>query len=601
MLIALAALHTGTGVTTTAAALAVAWPGPGTAVVVEADPAGGRLGGLLSGDPGAGLGSLARAARSPHLPVRLAEHARLLPSGVPVIAAPRAPSEVRAVLTAPVSAPGPDGSVLAADAVLIADCGLADPDSAALPLMAGADLLVVVVRADRVDSATRARLARLAVDGPPKALLLIGEGRTGEIAAALGVPVAAVWPLDPAAAQAIVTGDCTTARSGSLYIAARGLADTVAAQLIGSARPRCDRQRLTRWWRTRAGAPRRRVPGVYRLDTAVSAPTAAIDSPPGPAAEPPIQPAAAHGSAVVRGCTTGSDAPVRGSVEPTAVPAPSSAVVVPLAVEVFGRLRVLWNASPDTDPIEITRQLRPRQRELLTVLAVHPDGVTRDTLVEALWAGQNLRRPANALNTVLSRLRASVAAATGGVITDILDGDKVRYRLDPRRIRVDYRDFSAAVTALRTATSDDDRKHACRAILAAASGVLDEDFTSDWIAPIRENARRDRLNALGNLAQMLVDSDPRQTLALLETALVADPCNEPIYQDILRLHARLGEPAALNRTLALLNRRLQTIGDIPTQKTLDIARRLRDQPPDNRPNVDGHAKNPREKHRPWPS
>ncbi|WP_280262050.1 AfsR/SARP family transcriptional regulator [Nocardia wallacei] len=306
------------------------------------------------------------------------------------------------------------------------------------------------------------------------------------------------------------------------------------------------------------------MPSVYRIDASSAVGTRPSSAPPHAAA-----------GAAVTDPATGLAEPEPALAEPVVVPgSPTPA----LSVQVFGRLRVLWTLGPDeAEAVEISRYLRPRERQLLTALAVNPHGATRAALIDAVWGDQCPKRPANALSTLLSRLRAAITTATDGTITRVLDGDKIRYRLDPDLWRVDYHDFDTAVTTLHTATTDHDRECACRAILDAAGGILGEDITADWITPIREAARRDRLKALGKLAAMLVDTDPGQTLALLETALVADPCNEPIYQDILRLHARLGERTAIDPTLALLRRRLEYIGDIPTQKTLDIAQTLRNQ------------------------
>jgi DNA-binding SARP family transcriptional activator len=312
--------------------------------------------------------------------------------------------------------------------------------------------------------------------------------------------------------------------------------------------------------------------GPPEPDTELTAPVV----PDPPVAEPDLAAPAADPTGL--DIESAAAALVAAAPEPVG-PAVVSAEPVPvLSVQVFGPLRVVWRSAVDAAPVEITRSLRPRERDLLIVLAVHPHGAARDTVIEALWGEHPLRRPTNALNTVVSRLRTAIATATGGTITEIIEGDKSRYWLLPDLWGVDYRVFDTAVTALRTATGTEERARACRAILAAADGVLGEDFTGgDWIAPVREHARRDRLKALGKLAAMLVDTDPDQTLALLETALVNDPTNEPIYQDILRLHARLGERTAINPTLALLKRRLESIGDIPAQRTLDIARVLRDQ------------------------
>ncbi|WP_067885728.1 winged helix-turn-helix domain-containing protein [Nocardia vaccinii] len=274
--------------------------------------------------------------------------------------------------------------------------------------------------------------------------------------------------------------------------------------------------------------------------------------------------------------------PTPGAPEPPAAMPPTPAPCAPgpvLSVQVFGPLRVLWLSAGGAAPVEITHALRPRERELLILLAVRPGGVTREAVIAALWPEHRSRRPTNTLNTLMSRLRKALTTAVDEPDVEFIAAGTVRFRLAPGVWDVDYVRFDAAVAALRAATDAVDRERACRAILGAAEGVLAEELGADWIAPIREQARRDRLKALGKLAAMLVETDPDQTLALLETALLLDPTNEPIYQDILRLHARLGEHTVINPTLALLKQCLESIGDIPTQHTLDIATLLRNQNP----------------------
>src|SRR5690606_13950914 len=80
------------------------------------------------------------------------------------------------------------------------------------------------------------------------------------------------------------------------------------------------------------------------------------------------------------------------------------------------------------------------------------------------------------------------------------------------------------------------------------------------------------------LAGTLVDHHPRETLDLLEKAIEADPYNEQIYQDILRLHARMGETSAIDATFELLTRRLAEIKEHPSQQTRELAQRLKHRP-----------------------
>ncbi|NUT46332.1 MAG: transcriptional regulator [Saccharothrix sp.] len=269
------------------------------------------------------------------------------------------------------------------------------------------------------------------------------------------------------------------------------------------------------------------------------------------------------------------------SVEPddTAFPGPDVAHV-PVRISVLGPLRVWWRPEPAGPDVEVggrevTAAFQPRLRELLVFLALHPDGASREALTSALWPTSPAGRTTNALNTSLSRLRHALTTATDGTLTDIVLTDGGRYRLDPDLVVVDYRSFADAVTARRTATTDQQRIAANRHVVDSYRGPLADGMSTEWIETAREAIRRDAIDAVAALARALADHDPQQTMALLEIARAFDPYNELIYRDIMRLQERLGQPDAIPRTLTLLTARLAEIDDRPTPQTIDLADRLR--------------------------
>ncbi|WP_020663634.1 BTAD domain-containing putative transcriptional regulator [Amycolatopsis benzoatilytica] len=256
-----------------------------------------------------------------------------------------------------------------------------------------------------------------------------------------------------------------------------------------------------------------------------------------------------------------------------------------ITITVLGGLRVLWNPEPgaghsaaDTPAEgrgrEITGALQPRTQELLVLLALHPDGATRETLVAALWGQDPPARPTNALHTALSRMRHTLATATDGAVSDIVSVDNGRYRLDPATVRVDYWRFARAVAARRAASTDHARVDAYREVVDSYGGALAEGMTCEWIEPAREAIRRDAIDAVAALARALVEHDPQQTLDLLEVARAFDPHNELLYRDIMRLQERLGRLDAIPRTLTLLTTRLAEVNAAPTPQARGLATRL---------------------------
>jgi DNA-binding SARP family transcriptional activator len=212
---------------------------------------------------------------------------------------------------------------------------------------------------------------------------------------------------------------------------------------------------------------------------------------------------------------------------------------------------------------------------LLVLLALHPGGTTRETLMSTLWGTEPPARPTNALYTALSRLRSELSMATNGAVTDITSVDNGHYQLDPTMVEVDYWRFENAVAARRAAATDDERISAYREVMNSYGGPLADGLSKvEWIEPAREAIRRDAIDAVAALARALADDDPQQTLDLLEVARAFDPHNELLYRDIMRLQERLGQLDAIPRTLTLLTARLAEVNEQPTPQARGLAARL---------------------------
>jgi hypothetical protein len=213
------------GATTLAAALAVVWPGDPAAVLIEADCAGGDLGGWHWMPDTPGVASLAGACRTGA--VRLGEHVRRLPLGVDVLlgAAARSPATVAVGLLAEA-----DHGLWAKERPTILDVGRLEPDAPASVLVGRAEVLLVVARGDE---ASLLRVADAKVPTGEVRLVLVGGCRyhPDEITVLTGLPVAASVPWDPYSAR-VIAGQAG-ARKGwtrrGVPAAARALAVQLAA------------------------------------------------------------------------------------------------------------------------------------------------------------------------------------------------------------------------------------------------------------------------------------------------------------------------------------------------------------------------------------
>jgi hypothetical protein len=217
VLVAVGSMKGSPGATTFAVVLAAVWPG-GPATMLEADCAGGDIGGRcwLADTPGlAGLASAVRSGRSP-----LAEYATPLPCGVPVVVAPasRQAATVAVGLLADAEV-----QAWAADLPVVVDVGRLDPGMPSTGLALAADVLLVLTDGG---AASLLRLADTRVPRDRSRLLLVGscDYCDDDIAEAVGLPVAGHVPRDPRAA-AVVWGRRPPNRSWT----SRGLPATARA------------------------------------------------------------------------------------------------------------------------------------------------------------------------------------------------------------------------------------------------------------------------------------------------------------------------------------------------------------------------------------
>ena len=263
-----------------------------------------------------------------------------------------------------------------------------------------------------------------------------------------------------------------------------------------------------------------------------------------------------------------------------------------LSLRVFGRLSLRYDPTGHAELVrqgertvsggvsgrarrgrELAGQLSERRRELLTYLALYPDGVRRDLLIEELWPDVGIERPTAPLNAALTRLRATLTRLTGQPMNDvILTGGDGHYRLNPDLVSVDYHRYTTAQTMRRNARTAADRAAADRALLDEYRGELADALYPQWIEVPRRQATDAALTATANLAQHLVDSgEPDQAAAVLDHAIaVIDPLEEGLYGRLIRLHYDHDRPDAARRVYATLVAELAKIQAVPSRETLAL-------------------------------
>ncbi|MFC0107921.1 hypothetical protein [Kibdelosporangium aridum] len=268
MLIAVCSLKGSPGVTTLATALGARWPGQESPIVVEADPAGGDLMVRFRLPDTPGLVSLAAAARGrggsdPNL---LTQHTQFLPGGLQVVLGPVGAEQARAALSV-LTAGGLSPMRRAANqpgVTVIVDCGRADPDSPAVPIIRSADAMLLVARPHDDELAHVALKVQAAQRWSSRpCFVLVGDGySTTEVSQAIGIPVMGRIPRDDKGA-AVLCGH-------------RSARHRPAKSALGRAAAKVAMNAFAHWHAADTRGPHLRLAGTETLvSTEASPPTAA--------------------------------------------------------------------------------------------------------------------------------------------------------------------------------------------------------------------------------------------------------------------------------------------------------------------------------------
>lgn len=250
---------------------------------------------------------------------------------------------------------------------------------------------------------------------------------------------------------------------------------------------------------------------------------------------------------------------------------PGETMDCPWLLSVFGHIELIWKPGSG-EPV--VAPLSPKHRELITFLAVHPSGTSRDAVREALWPDATGKRPFNAFYATLSQIRKALDGCSDGQGDDLIVHSGDRIALNRDAVSVDYWEMADADRARRIATTDADRVAAWERIVAAYTAKIDLDIRPLWLDGPREEAHRTAVDALSALAAHCRDADPYRRLQLLEHARMLNPENEAIYREIIETQATLGLTDAISRTIGLLTHTLAETGQRPSTDILLRAREL---------------------------
>jgi DNA-binding SARP family transcriptional activator len=211
---------------------------------------------------------------------------------------------------------------------------------------------------------------------------------------------------------------------------------------------------------------------------------------------------------------------------------------------------------------------RSATRELIAFLALHPDGATRDQLLEALWPDTDPRRSQPRLHQATSEARK--------VLRDAFVNDDGRYRLDRDRIAVDLDELAPLLRRARAASGTADRARLLARADALWRGAPLDGADHAWAEGQLRGLRVERVELLHQLAETWLELDEaRRALDAAERGIALDELHEPSWRAALDASARLGQREAVTERYDALVRLLDDrLGLRPEPETTALYRAL---------------------------
>ena len=238
----------------------------------------------------------------------------------------------------------------------------------------------------------------------------------------------------------------------------------------------------------------------------------------------------------------------------------------PLRIHALGGFEIL----ADGDRLKFGQKAQHRLLDLLrAVVAGGPDGVSAQTLADALWPDSDGDNARNTLQVSLYRLRRLLGRE------DVLFVQDGKVRLKREACWVDAWAFDDRVSRLRELAVDDPRfdETAARALRLYRGPLLSRENEQSWILPQRERLRQAWLWTIRAAGQRR-EAECRWVGAaeLYQQALAVDPDTEELYRRLMHCQRESGAAEDALDTYARCRRHLEHA--LGRQPSLDTERML---------------------------
>lgn len=277
--------------------------------------------------------------------------------------------------------------------------------------------------------------------------------------------------------------------------------------------------------------------------------------------------AAAELADVVREVLRGGRMP---APAPAVVPAPAPTPGTPDGAAPDAPAPDLWVGLLGTFEVEVEGRRVPdeqwpyaRPKELLALLALHPEGRTRDQIAAAMWPESGPTQARNSVHVTLHHLRKALGRP------DWIALDDGFYRLASSvRVEVDALRFEAVATDPAAGLER------LRAAMAWYRGdLLAGEVSGRWVEERADGLRRLRRDAGLRLGLALeAAGDDEAADGLYAALILTEELDEELHRRLMTVRSRRGDLEGARKVFERLERTLREMGATPEAATADLLR-----------------------------
>jgi len=214
---------------------------------------------------------------------------------------------------------------------------------------------------------------------------------------------------------------------------------------------------------------------------------------------------------------------------------------------------------------ELSGRLRRKSRELLAFFLLHPQGVGREQVTEALWPETDPDQAAEKFWKQLGDMRRGLRSESNPTAKFIERSGDI-YRVETDEFEVDVWRFDRL---LAEAAEGNKTRESLSAAADLCGGELLEGVYYDWALPLRDHFRSQVIDMLVEFAEVCDrEGDPEEAARALTRAIGLEPYAEHLYRELMNVYGKLRRATDIQRVYRELEAALsEGLQAEPTEET----------------------------------